>query len=72
MHIKKINKMKTDQILHQCELACKSGGSSRAVMVAEKLKFSCTFYKRKYVLFTEGKCEKQYMCDCVLICSYLQ
>lgn len=64
--------MKTDQILHQCVLPCKSGGFSKAVMSAEKLKFSCTFYKRKYVLFTERKCEKQCMCDCVLFCSYLQ
>lgn len=63
--------MKTDQIFQKCELRCKSVGFSRAVKSAEKL-FSCTFYKWKYVLFIETKCEKQCMCDCVLICSYLQ
>lgn len=61
--MKKISKMKTDQILQQCELAFKSAGFSRAVMSAEKLEFSCTIYRRKYVLFRERKCEKQCMSD---------
>lgn len=46
-----------------CELAFKSTGFSRPAMSAEKLKFRCTIYKRKYVLFTEKKCEKQCMSD---------
>lgn len=32
-------------------------------MADKKLKFSCTVYKRKYVLLTERKCEKQCMSD---------
>lgn len=60
--MKKISKMKTDQILQQCELTCKSAVFSRAVISAEKLKFTCTIYK-KYVLLTERKYEKQCMSD---------
>lgn len=71
-HGRKRSKVGMDQTLHQHELTCNSGGFGRAATSAESLKFSYTFYKRNYVLLKEGKCEKQCVCDCVLICSHVE